>query len=274
MSLAEAVHNASLDPPHYERRFGGILRLYGAQGLERFEQSHVCVIGMGGVGSWAAEALARSAIGQLTLIDLDNVAESNVNRQIHALTHEIGRPKVLVMAERIQQINPRCRVICLEDFITRENLPQLLYRGYDYVIDCVDNFRTKAAIIAHCKRHKIKLITVGGAGGLVDPLRIRVADLTRSVQDPLFGRTRKLLRERYNFSRNLKRRFDIPCVYSEEQIVYPDGAGGICSQKPEGAAASGLSCAGGIGSAVTVTASFGLVAAAHVLKKLAAAKPR
>jgi tRNA threonylcarbamoyladenosine dehydratase len=254
---------------HYQRRFGGITKLYGVQASARFERAHVGVIGIGGVGSWAVEAMARSGIGRLTLFDLDNVAESNVNRQIHALSGELGRPKVAVMQQRIEAINPHCRITAVEDFITRDNLADRLEHGLDYVVDCVDNFRTKAAIIAHCKRAKIRIITIGGAGGLTDPTRIAVADLANATQDALLGRTRRYLRYQYDFSRNPKRRFDVPCVYSAEQLRFPDGEGGTCRAKP-GSTAGGLSCAGGLGSVMTVTASFGLVAAAHVLNKLAA----
>ena len=137
-----------------ERRLGGIRRLYGEKAVENFLRSHVCVIGIGGVGSWAAEALARSGIGQITLIDLDNVAESNVNRQVHAVSGEFGKAKITAMHERILLINPDCQVNEIEDFVTIDNLPEMLNRDYDFIIDCTDNFRTKAALIAYCKRNK------------------------------------------------------------------------------------------------------------------------
>jgi tRNA A37 threonylcarbamoyladenosine dehydratase len=255
-----------------ERRFGGIRRLYGAAGLQRFREAHVCVIGIGGVGSWAAEALTRSAVGRLTLIDLDHVAESNINRQLHALSDTLGQAKVVAMAERIRQINPDCEVDGIEAFIEADNLAGLLGRGYDYVIDCIDGFRIKAALIAWCRRNKVRLITVGGAGGQTDPTRIRIADLSNTEHDALFSKTRKLLRTDYGFPRNLKRRFDVPCVYSDEQPLFPAADGGVCHEKPHRPAA-GLNCAGGLGSAMTVTAAFGLAAASHVLKKLATGGP-
>jgi tRNA A37 threonylcarbamoyladenosine dehydratase len=258
------------DAADLERRFGGVRRLYGKRALEYFREAHVCVIGIGGVGSWAAEALARSAIGRLTLIDLDHVAESNINRQIHALSGTLGMAKVRVVAERIRQINPACRVTAIEEYLSRENLASLLTGDYDHVIDCIDGFRVKAALIAHCRRHHIRLVTVGGAGGQTDPTRVQVADLSRTRHDALFSKTRKLLREDYGFPRNLKRRFDIPCVYSEEQPLFPDGDGGVCHDKPHGAGIGRLNCAGGLGSSCAVTATFGLVAAAHTLKRLAA----
>ncbi len=256
-------------PAEPERRFGGIRRLYGTRALDRFRQAHVGVIGIGGVGSWAAEALARSAIGRITLIDLDHIAESNINRQLHALSGTIGRAKVAVMAERICEINPDCQVTALEEFLSQDNLDSLLGLDYDYVIDCIDGFRTKAALIAWCRRNKVRLITVGGAGGQTDPTQIRVADLSRTEHDALFSKTRKLLRQDYGFPRNLKRRFDIPCVYSDEQPLFPAEDGGVCHDKPHDPRVGRLNCAGGMGSTTSVTASFGLVAAAQVLKKLA-----
>jgi tRNA A37 threonylcarbamoyladenosine dehydratase len=256
-----------------ERRFGGTRRLYGDCALERFREAQVCVIGIGGVGSWAAEALARSAVGRLTLIDLDHVAESNINRQLHALTDTLGMAKVQVMSARIGQINPDCRVTAIEDFLTLENLASLLHMDYDYVIDCIDGFRIKAALIAHCRRRRIRMVTVGGAGGQSDPTRVRVADLSRTEHDALFSKTRKLLRQDYGFPKNLQRRFDIPCVYSDEQPLFPARDGEVGYEKPHGAGVGRLNCAGGLGSSMAVTATFGLVAAAHALKKLAAEKP-
>ena len=251
-----------------QRRFAGIGRLYGRQALAGFTQAHVCVLGIGGVGSWAAEALARSAIGQITLVDLDHVAVSNINRQLPALTGTLGMAKVQVMAERIQQINPACKVMAIEEFLTVENLETLLAEKYAYIIDCIDGFRTKARLIAYCRRNKLGIITVGGAGGRTDPSRIRVADLSRTEHDALFSKTRKLLRQEYGFPANLRRRFDIPCVYSLEQPVFPAENGAVSTRKPAAGTVGGLTCAGGLGSAMTVTASFGLVAASHVLKEL------
>ena len=256
-----------------ERRFGGVRRLYGERALERFRTAHVCVTGIGGVGSWAVEALARSAVGRLTLVDLDHIAESNINRQLHALTGTLGMAKVQVMAARIREINPDCRVTAIEDFLTLENHANLLDADYDHVIDCIDGFRIKAALIAHCRRRRIRLVTVGGAGGQTDPTRVRVADLSRTEHDALFAKTRKLLRQDYGFPKNLKRRFDVPCVYSDEQPLFPAGDGGVCHGKPHGAGVGRLNCAGGLGSSMAVTATFGLVAAAHVLKKLATSTP-
>lgn len=241
------------------RRFGGIIRIYGEAAFARFTAAHVCVIGVGGVGSWAVEALARSGIGTLTLIDLDNVAESNINRQLPALGSTIGRAKVDVLKERCLDINPDCQIHTIEDFVEKDNLTTLIRPEFDYVLDCIDNFRVKAALAAHCRRNKIRLIMLGGAGGQKDPTKIRLSDLSRTLQDRLLARVRKELRQHYGFSQNPKRRFDIPAVWSEEAMTLPEN-GSACD----------LSCAGGIGSIMTVTTSFALVAVSHVLGKLAA----
>ena len=260
--------NADVD---FERRFGGIGRLYGQRALTRFRSAHVCVIGVGGVGSWAVEALARSAIGQLTLIDLDNVAESNVNRQIQALTSTIGMAKIDALAARIAEINPFCKVNLVEDFVAADNLDQFIgNRGYDYVIDAIDSVRAKTALIAYCSEKKIPLITIGGAGGQVDPTRIAVRDLSRTEQEPLLGKVRKRLRNQHGFPRGSKNNFHIDAVFSMEPLKYPEGDEAACSVDSDdrNGGVTGLNCAG-FGSAMVVTASFGMVAVSHVLNKLA-----
>ena len=253
-----------------QRRFGGIARLYGEHALARLAAAHVCIIGIGGVGSWAAEALARSAVGHITLIDLDHVAESNVNRQIHALEGEFGRAKVSVMAERIMAINPECVVTEIDDFITAENLVTLLPKC-DAVLDAIDNVRAKAALINHCRRISLPIVTTGGAGGRVDPTRIQVADLSRTVEDPLASRVRARLRKEYGFTREAKKKFGVDCVFSVEPIVLSESPACDLDEADSGrqdpGGPKGLNCAG-YGSAVTVTASFGLVAAAQVLQGL------
>jgi len=245
------------------RRFAGTRRLYGIDAVQRFADAHVCVVGIGGVGSWAAEALARSAIGKITLIDLDMVAESNVNRQIHALDGVFGKAKTDAMAQRILAINPQCAVSCIEDFVSLDNLDQMLGRRFDYVIDAIDNVRIKVAMIAWCQAHHIPLITAGGAGGQIDPTRIEIADLARTIQDPLLSKVRSLLRKEYGFTRDPKKKFGIPAVFSSEPLRYPESAS--CDQAQ---GLTGLNCAG-YGSAVCVTASFGLFAASAALKHLA-----
>ncbi len=252
----------------FDFRFGGLNRLYGNQVVEVFRQSHVCVIGIGGVGSWVAESLARSAIGRITLIDLDDVCTSNINRQIHALDNTVGKMKVTVMTERIKQINPECRVDCVEDFITSDNLDKYLSDEMDMVIDAIDSVKPKVALIAHCKRNKIPIITVGGAGGQKDPTQVKVADLNRTKQDPLAAKVRSELRRFYNFSRNPKRRYSVDCVYSEEQLVYPKPDGTVCQNKSFTDGSTRLDCATGFGATTVVTATFGLVATARALEKL------
>ncbi|GAA6139577.1 tRNA cyclic N6-threonylcarbamoyladenosine(37) synthase TcdA [Arenicella sp. 4NH20-0111] len=255
------------------RRFGGIARLYGEVGLARIQAAHICIIGIGGVGSWVAESLARSAIGALTLIDLDVVAESNINRQLVATADQIGRDKTAVMKDRIAQINPACQVSIIDEFIDKQNIPSLITKDFTYVVDCIDDFRTKSALIAHCKRQKLPVLVTGGAGGQTDPTKIKQADLTRTQHDVLLAKTRKLLRQEYGFARNIKRTFGVPCVYSEEQLVYPDGQGGLSAQRPpvdpDNVSSNALNCAGGIGSITHVTGAFAFVAAAHVLNTIA-----
>ncbi|MFY9329751.1 MAG: tRNA threonylcarbamoyladenosine dehydratase [Georgfuchsia sp.] len=253
----------------YERRFGGIARLFGAEGAGRIAAAHVCVIGIGGVGSWAAEALARSGVGQITLIDLDHVAESNINRQIQADDSTLGQAKVLAMQQRIARINPQCAVVCIDEFIDPENVATLLPAGAT-VIDAIDQVRAKAALAAHCRRHKIPLIMTGGAGGRTDPTCICIVDLSRTTQDALASKVRARLRSEYGFPRDPKKKFGIECVYSQEPIRRPvnescDIEGGGMKQ-----GLSGLNCAG-YGSSVTVTAAFGMAAAARVLSLLAKA---
>ena len=276
----------------FSRRFGGVARLYGAAALQRFRQAHVCVIGVGGVGSWVVEALARSAIGEITMIDLDHLAESNINRQIHALTSTLGQAKVTALAERIVQINPFCRVNQIEDFIDAENIGSMIgAHRFDFIVDAIDNVRAKAALIAYCRAQHYKLITVGSAGGQMDPTKIEVRDLCRTEQEPLLAKVRKRLRSEYGFPRGTKNKFGIDAVFSTEPLQFPDatdavhdadsdsdaavvnsaGVGAIeqTAQPPQPPGITGLNCAG-FGSAMVVTAAFGLVAAAQVLNRLAA----
>lgn len=247
----------------YQRRFGGVSRLYGVEGLARLQAARVCVIGIGGVGSWVAEALARTAVGAITLIDLDMVAESNVNRQIHALGDVFGQAKVDVMAERIRAINPSCNVTTVEDFVTAENVRELLTNDFDYVIDAIDNVRVKTAILSHCKQADIPIITAGGAGGQIDPTKIRIDDLARTTQDPLLSKVRSKLRKEHSYPRDPKKKFAIPAVYSEEPLRYPP-TNLACDAAPSG---SGLNCAG-YGSSVAVTAVFGFMAAGRVIEDI------
>jgi tRNA A37 threonylcarbamoyladenosine dehydratase len=224
------------------------------------------VIGVGGVGSWIVEALARSAIGRLTLIDLDNVAESNINRQIQALSSTIGMPKIEALKQRIALINPYCEVELVEDFIDLDNIPQLVGSGkFDYVVDAIDSVKAKAALIAHCRDHAIPLVVIGGAGGQLDPTKIEVRDLARTEQEPLLKKVRKILRAQYGFARGEKNKYHIDAVFSMEPLRYPE-AGDAC--EIDANSITGLNCAG-FGSSMVVTATFGMVAAGHMLRKLA-----
>ncbi|RJX31788.1 MAG: tRNA cyclic N6-threonylcarbamoyladenosine(37) synthase TcdA [Oxalobacter sp.] len=262
-------NKVSIEHADFERRFGGVARLYGRQAIERFCAAHVCVIGVGGVGSWVVEALARSAIGELTLIDLDNVAESNINRQIQALDETLGKAKVTALSERIAQINPWCKVNAIEEFIAPDNLTQLIgHQRYDYVIDAIDSVKAKTALIAYCREHGVPLVTIGGAGGQTDPTKIEVIDLCRTEQEPLLAKVRKQLRARHGFPRGTKNKFGIDAVYSMEPLKYPEGGEACSLDADDRTGVTGLNCAG-FGSSMVVTASFGLVAAAHVLRKLA-----
>ncbi|MCH8499350.1 MAG: tRNA cyclic N6-threonylcarbamoyladenosine(37) synthase TcdA [Marinobacter sp.] len=256
-------------PDDYSFRFGGIERLYGRPALAAFRDAHMVVVGLGGVGSWAAEALARSGIGELTLIDMDDICVSNTNRQLHALQGEYGRTKTDAMAERLRAINPQARIHVHFGFLTTGNVAELLPDGLAGVVDAIDSVKPKAALIAHCKRRKIPLVVAGGAGGQMDPTQIQVSDLSRTTQDPLLAKVRNLLRREYNFSRNPKRRFGVEAVFSTEQLTYPDGEGGVCLQKPATEGPVRLDCASGFGAASPVTGTFGLVAASRLLNRLA-----
>ncbi|QYF99879.1 MULTISPECIES: tRNA cyclic N6-threonylcarbamoyladenosine(37) synthase TcdA [Massilia] len=263
------LFSATLDEEvDFARRFGGIARLYGERALERFRAAHVCVIGVGGVGSWVVEALARSAVGRLTLIDLDNVAESNINRQIQALSSTVGMAKIEALKQRIAQINPFCQVTLVEDFIDVENIPAMIAdKNVDYVVDAIDSVKPKAALIAWCSANKMPLVVVGGAGGQIDPTKVEIRDLARTEQEPLLKKVRKILRAQYGFSRGEKQKYHIDAVFSMEPLRYPD-AGDACDVDPN--SITGLNCAG-FGSSMVVTATFGMVTAGQVLRRLAEA---
>lgn len=242
-----------------ERRFGGVGRLYGQEGAAALRSAHICVVGIGGVGSWAAEALARTGVGRITLIDLDMVAESNTNRQIHALGDIYGKAKVDAMAERILSINPECVVTRIDDFITPENTATLLDKDFSAVIDAIDQVRAKVSMIAFCKRRKLPIVVAGAAGGQIDPTQIRVSDLSLTVQDPLLAKVRSSLRREHSFPRDTKKKFGVAAVFSSEALRYPSAASCNTERGP-----AGLNCAG-FGSSVCVTSVFGMAAAAHVI---------
>uniref|UniRef100_UPI00404768AA tRNA threonylcarbamoyladenosine dehydratase n=1 Tax=Polynucleobacter sp. TaxID=2029855 RepID=UPI00404768AA len=256
------------------RRFAGVARLYGQSALQTFERAHVLVAGLGGVGSWAVEALARSGIGELTLMDFDHIAPSNVNRQLHAIEDNFGKSKSEAMAERVRQINPLIKLNVIDEFLTSDNLDTYLHKNaenpYFVVLDATDDVRMKIALAAYCeardeigrarkaqqsnqKSSTIALIICGGAGGKLEPSRIKAADLAKTTQDPVLSKIRHALRKEYGFSSDPKKKLGITTIYSDEPR--------------QGVASGGLSCAG-YGSAVTVTATFGFIAAAEVLKLL------
>jgi tRNA A37 threonylcarbamoyladenosine dehydratase len=251
----------------YAQRFGGLARLYGRAGLERLRAAHVCVIGVGGVGSWAVEALARSGLGALTMIDLDDVCVTNVNRQLHALDGQIGRPKVEALAGRVRLIHPECRVECIAEYFTAASAARLLAPRYDFVIDATDRLANKCLIITGSRERGVPVLTVGGAGGKRDGTAVRVADLAHSKQDESLRQVRRKLRRDYGFPRDVRQDFGIACVYSPERPVFP-WADGTCSTAPEPGSSLALDCASGFGTATHITGAFGLAAAGEVVRRL------
>jgi tRNA A37 threonylcarbamoyladenosine dehydratase len=246
----------TLDPDH-TRRFSGLDRLYGEGARASLHRRRVAVIGVGGVGSWAVEALARSGIGQLTLIDFDNVAVSNINRQIQALDSTLGMAKVEALRARIRDISPACKVTVIEEFLTQGNMAQLLPPGgFDAVIDACDEAKVKAALIVHARFNKIPLVVCGAAGGKRDPLKLRRDDLARTTHDALLARIRNLLKRDFNIHPRSNGKFGVSCVYLDE----PSQRGAACTTDD-------LNCSG-YGSTVTVTASMGFAAAAWCVDKL------
>jgi len=253
---------------NYSDRFGGIARLYGAAALSHFQQAHVAIVGVGGVGSWTAEALARTGFGRLTLIDMDDICVTNTNRQVHTLQSTVGQLKVEALAQRLRAINPDIEVNAVMDFVTPDNLAEHL-SDMAFVVDAIDSVKAKAAMIAWCKRRKIPLVTTGAAGGQTDPTQITVGDLNKTFNDPLAKKVRSLLRREYGFSRNASRTYGVPCVFSTEQLKYPQPDGTVCQTKAFTDGAVKLDCSAGFGAATMVTATFGFVAAAKVAEKLA-----
>ncbi len=258
-----------MEKSEHQLRFGGIQRLYGRDAIQQLRHMHICIIGLGGVGSWAVEALARSGVGQLTLIDFDQICISNTNRQLHALRETIGRKKHHAMAERVAAINPECRCHAIDDFVTSRTLTRHLApdHGYDYIIDAIDSIKFKSEIIHFCRRNKMPLVTTGGAGGVTDPTTIKVADLSRTYNDPLAAKVRSRLRSEFGFTRNRKRRFGVECVFSTQQRLYPRKDGSVGHEKP-GIHGISLDCSMGYGSVSFVTATFGLIAASRAINRL------
>ena len=256
-----------------QHRFGGVARLYGRVALERFLMARVAVIGIGGVGSWAVEALARSGIGHLTLVDLDEICVTNVNRQLHAMDGQIGRQKTAVMAERVQAIHPACQIEVIPAFFNEKSAATILDGGFDVLLDAIDSTRHKSLLLAECCRRGIFCVTCGGAGGLRDPTRIRVADLAFSGKDPLLLKVRRSLRHDHGFAKVAQHQdpkpLGIDAVFSDEAPVYAQCDGSVSDHRPDGAELR-LNCASGLGTATHVTACFGLIAAGRVLERLVA----
>lgn len=247
-------------------QFGGIERLCGRNGYERLKKSHVLVIGLGGVGSWTAEALARSGVGELTLIDPDSVCITNINRQLLALNSTVGKSKVLVLKDRFNDINPNCKVNVIEDFFNEDTVEQVFSRKYDFAFDGIDRLKNKVLFIRTCKEKQVPFIVSGGAGGKIDPSMIKVADLGETYKDKLLFRVRKKLRQDFGYPKG-KNKMKITCVFSPEQTRFPHPDGGI-SHLPTGDTPKKLDCHSSIGSCTHTTAIFGMMAAGHIIKKI------
>ena len=252
----------------FETRFGGIARLYGRTGLARLRAAHVCVVGIGGVGTWAAEALARSGIGALTLVDLDEVCVTNINRQLHALTDTVGRAKVEVMAERIRAINPDCRVMAEQKFFNEQTAAELLAPKFDFVLDAIDNVPNKVLLLVGCRNKNLPVIACGGAGGRRDLTSVRLGDLSKASHDKLLSEVRRRLRKDHQFPAEHSA-MGVPCVYSVEKTVYPQPDGSVCLKRATAEEGTKLNCDGGLGSATFVTGAFGFAAAGWAVQKIA-----
>ena len=258
-----------LDPALRER-FSGIDRLYGAGTLARLAGSRVAVVGMGGVGSWVVEALVRSGVGHLTLIDADDICVSNSNRQLPAHTGQFGRAKVEAMAERCRAINPIVQVVAVPVFLVSSNIEALLDDGFDLVLDACDSFRSKVELIAWCRRRKLPLVVCGSVGGRIDPTMVRVRDLSRTEHDAMLALIRKKLRSEFNFPTSPKRYFGVPAVYSLENVRYPQADGTVCGIRPavDGDAALKLDCGSGLGAATHITGAFAFAMVGRALQML------
>lgn len=261
-----------MDEINFERRFGGLERLYGARGVAQLNQAHVAVAGIGGVGSWCVEALARSGVGALTLIDLDQVAESNINRQLHALTATLGQAKVEAMGARVHGINPACRLNLVDDFVTPENVREILPADMTVLIDCTDQVSAKIAMILACRERARHVVVCGGAGGKTDSLSLRASDLSGALNDALLAKLRNTLRRQHGYPKasdhagKVRKRvpkMGVRTLWFDQPARLPDA----WLEAADGIAPQGLSCAG-YGSAVTVTAAMGMAAANEAVQYL------
>jgi len=258
---SQAVGSVDLD------RFGGLARLYGRDALEKLARAHVCVVGVGGVGSWIVEALARSGIGQLTLIDLDDVCITNTNRQVPALEGEYGRPKIDVLTERVLRIHPGCHVTRQHSFFTDATADDLIHPGYSFVVDAVDRMTPKALIIARARGLGIETLTIGGAGGRRDSTRIRVGDLGATSGDMLLRLVRKKLRRAHGWTPGKGHTMGVAAVYSSEPQVFPWSNGEVCDMAEPGSNLH-MDCASGFGAACFVTGAFGFAAAGEIVRRI------
>ena len=257
----------------YHDRFSGIRRLYGDSGSASLQRAHVAVIGIGGVGSWSAEALARTGLGEISLVDLDDVCISNTNRQIHALSQTVGQPKVQVMAERLGAVNPDCILHAEDYFFTEKTLEAILDRPLSGVIDAIDTVRPKCLLLAECVTRGIPVISCGAAGGRCDATRIQVEDLSRTFNDALLHQVRKNLRSNHGFPSGAgsRKKFGIRAIFSPEETRYPAGDGCVSHKRPT-TPTTGLRCDAGLGAVTHVTATFGLLAAGEMINLLTSSR--
>ncbi len=269
MSRSPGGWSGTIYMDDFDARFGGVARLYGRTGLKKLQTAHVAVIGVGGVGVWTAEALARSGVGAITLVDMDEVCATNINRQLHALTHTVGQPKVQVMAERLLQINPQCQVTALPVFFHSENADSIFTSKFNYVFDAVDSFKDKVALLHACQSRSIRVVSAGAAGGRRAADQVRMADLSMVTHDRLLAGVRRELRRLDNLDGDRKP-MGIDCVYSPEPPVYAQPDGSVGPVRPEAEPGTRLDCNVGLGSAAFVTGAFGFVAASWIVGRIAA----
>ena len=251
----------------FETRFGGIARLYGKDGLQKLRAAHVCVVGIGGVGAWASEALARSGVGALTLVDLDEVCLTNINRQLHALTETVSRAKVEVMADRIRAINPVCRVTAEQKFFNAQTSTELFAPKFDFVLDAIDDVTNKVLLLVRCRENHFPVVACGGAGGRRELTSVRLGDLSKASHDKLLSEVRRKLRQEHGYPAG-QSAMDVPCVYSVERTIFPQPDGSVCEMRSAAADGARLNCNGGLGSATFVTGAFGFAAAGFIVRKI------
>jgi len=251
----------------YRNRFGGIARLYGEDALQQLASAHFVLVGVGGVGTWAAEALARSGVGKLTLIDLDDICVTNINRQLHALTSTVGESKIATLGRRLSDINPELELVLVEDFLSKDTISSLIKPEHNVVLDATDSAHLKSALVAYCSAIKKPLLLSGSAGGKSDPRQILCADLGKTISDPMLAKVRQQLYRFYNFAKDKKRKFNVEVVYSTEQMQYPQADGSVCQSKSKMEAGVKLDCAGGFGASTMITGSFGFMLASRAIEK-------